>query len=146
MSPNNTIMEVTTPNYLGHHTLVCIFKKFCSEKATFDIFYEIWYENKLCFSCGNTSSPTKTKTTSSGWAQGEYIIKKKDHPNICFHRKVMSYFRNLGWPLTSKLQDGRRRLPSWISKIAFIFATEADIGMVFTDLYFFTDILQMYSI
>ena len=61
----------------------------------------------------------------------EKISLKKDHPNICFHRKVMSYFRNLQWPLISKIQDGRPRRPSWISKIGYIFATEADIGWSF---------------
>ena len=49
----------------------------------------------ICFSCTITSTPTNTKPTLSGWAQGEDIIKKKDHPNICFHRKVMSYFQYL---------------------------------------------------
>ena len=42
---NNTIMDITPPYYLGHHTLVYICKKIWSEKATFDIFYEGWYEN-----------------------------------------------------------------------------------------------------
>ena len=61
----------------------------------------------------------------------EKISLKKDHPNICLHRKVMSYFRNLRWPLTLKIQGGRPRPPSWISEIGYIFATEADIGIVF---------------
>ena len=38
-------MEITTPYYHRYHMLVYIFKKICSEKATFEIFYEVWYEN-----------------------------------------------------------------------------------------------------
>ena len=33
-------MKVTTPYYLGQHTLVYIFKKICSKKAIFNHFYE----------------------------------------------------------------------------------------------------------
>ena len=41
LPPNNTKMEITPPYYHTHHTLVCIFKKICSEKTTFEIVYEV---------------------------------------------------------------------------------------------------------
>ena len=108
LPPNNTKMEITPPYYHRYPTLVYIFKKICSEK--------VWYENIYLLFLRHNQHPYQYQ----GWAQGEDIIKKKDHPNICFHPKVMSYFRNLRWPLTSK-----------ILKIEHIFATEADIGIVF---------------
>ena len=46
----------------------------------------------ICFSCGKTSSPTKTKTTLSGWAQGEDIIKKKITPIFAFIAKLCPIF------------------------------------------------------
>ena len=41
LPPNNTKMEITPPYYHRHHTLVYIFKKIWSEKATFEFFYEV---------------------------------------------------------------------------------------------------------
>ena len=42
----------------------------------------------ICFSCAITSTPTNTKPTLSGWAQGEDIILKKDHPISAFIAKL----------------------------------------------------------
>ena len=41
LPPNITKMEITPPYYHRYHTLVYIFKKICSEKATFEIFNEV---------------------------------------------------------------------------------------------------------
>ena len=46
----------------------------------------------ICFSCGKTSSPTKTKTTFSGWAQGEDIIKKMITLIFAFIAKLCPIF------------------------------------------------------
>ena len=52
-------------------------RKSVSKKQLLTFFMKDDMKIYICFSCGKTSSPTKTKTHLSGWAQGEDIIKKK---------------------------------------------------------------------
>ena len=77
----------------------------------------------ICFSCGKTSYPTKTKTTLSGWAQGEDIIKKRSPQYLLSSQSYVQFSKSA---MTFDLKN-----PSWIKKIGYIFATEAYIGMVF---------------
>ena len=94
--------------YLGYHTLLCILTKICSKNPTFDCFMKKDMKIHIFLAYDQTGTTTKTKTTLSGRSQGVNLIwKKHDHPNICFHRNDMFYFRNLRWTLTSKIQDGR---------------------------------------
>ena len=98
-------MEITPPYYHRYHTLVYIFKKICSEKATFEFFYEVWYGNiYLLFLCHN-QHPYQYQTHIIRLGSRRRYHLKKDHPNICFHRKVMSYFRNLRWPPSAAILD-----------------------------------------
>ena len=79
----------------------------------------------ICFSCGKNTSPTKTKTPLSGWAQGEDIIKKRITPIFAFIAKYVLFSKSV---MTFDLEN-RRWPPSaaiLVFKIGSIFATEAD--------------------
>ena len=56
LPPNNMTMKTTPPYYLGHHALVSIFKKICSEKGTFDLFMKDVMKIRICFSYDITST------------------------------------------------------------------------------------------
>ena len=68
----------------------------------------------ICSSCEKASSPTKTKTTLSGWAQGEDIIKKKRSPQyllssqscVLFSKSAMTFdLENPRWPPSAAILD-----------------------------------------
>ena len=100
-------MEITPPYYHRHHTLVYIFKKICSEKATFEIFYEVWYENIYLLFLRHNQHPYQYQTHITGWAQGEDIIKKMITPISAFIAKLCPIFETCDdlWPQNSKILD-----------------------------------------
>ena len=63
LAPDNAAMKVTPPYHLRHYTLVYIFKKICSEKATFDLFKKDDMKTYICLSYAKTSTTTKTIIT-----------------------------------------------------------------------------------
>ena len=67
----------------------------------------------ICFSCAITSTPTNTKPTLSGWAQGEDIIKKKitqyllsSQSYVLFSKSAMTFdLKNPRWPPSVAILD-----------------------------------------
>ena len=101
-------MEITPPYYQRHHTLVYIFKKIGSEKATFDFFMKYDMKIFICFSRATTSIPTNTKPTLSGCLKEKISLKKRSPQYLLSSQSYVLFITCL--PKTGK---ERNKLKNW---------------------------------
>ena len=114
LPPNNTKMEITPPYYHRYHTLACIFKKICSEKATFEIFYEVWYEIIYLLLLRHNQHPYQYQTHIIRLGSRRRYHLKKRSPQyllssqsyVLFSKSAMTFdLKNPRWPPSAAILD-----------------------------------------